>query len=65
MEAGISDHVWSLEEVEALLDVNVKPMKRGPYRKISMIESNATNGCFPFYHLRIRLRRSILEALSR
>ena len=33
MEAGISDHVWGLEEVAALLDVNAKPMKRGPYSK--------------------------------
>jgi len=27
MEAGITDHVWSLEEVAALLDTNMKPMK--------------------------------------
>jgi hypothetical protein len=27
--------VWSLEEVAALLDANVKPMKRGPYKKKS------------------------------
>jgi hypothetical protein len=35
MEVGIADHVWSLEEVGALLDANVKPMKRGPYKKRS------------------------------
>ena len=33
MEAGLTDHVWDLEEVAALLDVNVKPMKRGAYNK--------------------------------
>ena len=35
MEAGISDHVWSIEEVATLLEVNVKPSKRGPYQKKS------------------------------
>ena len=35
MEAGLTDHVWSCEEVGALLDTNVKPMKRGPYKKKS------------------------------
>jgi hypothetical protein len=35
MEAGIADHVWSLEEVAALLDANVKRTKRGPYKKKS------------------------------
>jgi hypothetical protein len=33
MEAGIADHVWSLEEVAALLDTKVRPAKRGPYKK--------------------------------
>lgn len=35
MEAGISNHVWSIEGVGALLDVNAKPTKRGPYKKKS------------------------------
>lgn len=32
MEAGVSDHVWSLEEIAGLLPED-KPGKRGPYRK--------------------------------
>lgn len=35
MEAGIADHVWSLEEIVALLDVAAIPTKRGPYKKRS------------------------------
>lgn len=33
MEAGVSDHVWSLEEIAALMDVGQEPKKRGPYKK--------------------------------
>jgi hypothetical protein len=33
MAAGISDHVWEIEEIVALLDAEQKPMKRGPYKK--------------------------------
>jgi hypothetical protein len=29
----IADHVWTLEEVASPLDANVKPTKRGPYKK--------------------------------
>lgn len=32
MEAGVSDHVWSLEEIAALVP-EPAPKKRGPYRK--------------------------------
>lgn len=32
MEAGISDHVWKLEEIAALV-VDEAPKKRGPYKK--------------------------------
>jgi len=32
MEAGISDHVWSLEEIAALVK-DEAPAKRGPYKK--------------------------------
>jgi hypothetical protein len=35
MEAGLTDHVWSLEEVAAFLDANAKSKKRGPYKKRS------------------------------
>ena len=34
MEAGLSDQVWSLEELVALLPKR-KPTKRGPYKKRS------------------------------
>jgi hypothetical protein len=30
---GISDHVWEIEEIVALLDAKQKAMKRGPYKK--------------------------------
>jgi len=33
MAAGVSDHVWSMEEVVALIDENEEaPKKRGPYK---------------------------------
>lgn len=32
MEAGISDHVWSLEEIAGLANIEA-PKKRGPYKK--------------------------------
>jgi len=31
--AGISDHVWSLEEIAIMVDEAYAPMKRGPYDK--------------------------------
>ncbi len=33
MAAGISDHVWSLEEIAMLADEVFRPAKRGPYTK--------------------------------
>lgn len=33
MEAGISDHVWSLEEIAALADIGQVSKKRGAYKK--------------------------------
>jgi hypothetical protein len=36
MEAGIADHVWTIEEVAQLLeakDMEAKSRKRGPYKK--------------------------------
>jgi len=35
MAAGVTDHVWSLEEI-AELDVQLAPAKRGPYKKRSI-----------------------------
>ncbi len=32
MEAGVTDHVWSLEEIAALAPIEA-PKKRGPYKK--------------------------------
>lgn len=34
MEAGIADHVWSLEEIATLV-MDEAPKKRGPYKKKS------------------------------
>jgi hypothetical protein len=34
MAAGLSDHVWSLEEIVMMADNCLpKPTKRGPYKK--------------------------------
>jgi IS1 family transposase len=33
MEAGVSDHVWTMEEIAALMDANYTPKPRGPYKK--------------------------------
>jgi hypothetical protein len=33
MEAGVTDHVWTLEEIAALMDANDTPKPRGPYKK--------------------------------
>lgn len=33
MEAGVADHVWTLEEIAALADKDVQTQKRGPYKK--------------------------------
>ena len=36
MEAGVSDHVWSIEEIIEMVDSFLsKPGKRGPYKKES------------------------------
>lgn len=37
MEAGISKHVWSLEEIAALLDLNQVSKKRGSYKKTPIV----------------------------
>ena len=33
MAAGVSDHVWSLEEIAMLADAAYQPTKRGPYKR--------------------------------
>jgi hypothetical protein len=33
MEAGVTDHVWTLEEIAALMDASYTPKPRGPYKK--------------------------------
>jgi hypothetical protein len=33
MEAGIADHVWTMEEIAALMDAAYTPKPRGPYKK--------------------------------
>jgi hypothetical protein len=33
MAAGVSDHVWSLEEIAMLANEVFRPTKRGPYNK--------------------------------
>ncbi len=37
MEAGVSDHVWSIEEMDGLLEEaeSKQARKRGPYKKKS------------------------------
>ena len=37
MEAGVSDHVWLMEEIAALVK-DEAPKKRGPYKKRSAVE---------------------------
>jgi hypothetical protein len=32
MEAGVTDHVWTMEEIAALPDANQTPKPRGPYK---------------------------------
>ena len=33
MAAGITDHVWSLEDIAILADAAFTPTKRGPYKR--------------------------------
>jgi hypothetical protein len=33
MEASVADHVWTMEEIAALMDANYVPKPRGPYKK--------------------------------
>jgi hypothetical protein len=38
MAAGVTDHVWTLEEIAAL-STPVAPAKRGPYKKRAEAQS--------------------------
>jgi hypothetical protein len=40
MEAGVSDHVWTMEEIAALMDANDVPKPRGPYKKKTQPENS-------------------------
>ena len=33
MESGVTDHVWTMEEIATLMDANCAPKPRGPYKK--------------------------------
>jgi hypothetical protein len=33
METGVTDHVWTMEEIAALQDAAYTPKPRGPYKK--------------------------------
>jgi IS1 family transposase len=35
MEAGVTDHIWTMEEIAALMDANYVPKPRGPYKNLS------------------------------
>ena len=37
MAAGLTDHVWTLEELAGLMEANEQPKKRGPYNKKSAV----------------------------
>jgi len=37
MAAGVSNHVWSLEEIAMLADAAFVPTKRGPYKKTRLV----------------------------
>jgi hypothetical protein len=41
MESGVTDYVWTMEEIATLMDANCAPKPRGPYKeKIHSENSN-------------------------
>jgi len=41
MAAGVSDHLWSWEDIATMIDTaHVKSVKRGPYKKAAAEISN-------------------------
>ncbi len=40
MEAGLSDHVWTMEDITALIDAQYTPKPRGPYKKKVQCENS-------------------------
>jgi hypothetical protein len=40
MQAGVSDHVWTMEEIAELMDANYTTKPRGPYKKKIQIENS-------------------------
>jgi IS1 family transposase len=49
MQAGVSDHVWTMEEIAGLMDANYVPKPRGPYKKKIQTENSkrVTTGISP------------------
>ena len=40
MEAGVTDHLWTMEEIAALMDANYVPFSRGSYKKKIQTENS-------------------------
>ena len=40
MEAGVTDHLWTMEEIAALMDANYVPKPRGSYKKKIQTENS-------------------------
>jgi hypothetical protein len=42
MAAGVSDHLWSWEEIAEMIDAaHAKPAERGPYKKMAVAQWTA------------------------
>jgi hypothetical protein len=40
LPAGVSDHVWTMEEIAALMEAEYTPKLRGPYKKKIQTENS-------------------------
>jgi IS1 family transposase len=40
MEAGLTDHAWTMEDIAALIDAQYTPKPRGPYKKKVQLENS-------------------------